>query len=422
MYMRVSWLGPSDVSFVDTWQIDVSATAVQGTVHIRTLVSLLSPFKWHLRRWGNRYDVVLTRSLVWGAIWLDRRSFSKQPDAKAATGWRGMSNNHTTGNWMLDISRSAGEVRDSALEYKPGGRIRQRATGRRGGRTADQANILSTELPLQDQDHDLVSEDPLQDEALFSDDTPRELDNFLDNLQPSDDPSVDNLPMDYVPGGWHDESDESDEDSEAHEEAEASDLPKQRLHYIEPHTSAAFARSPSCPIMQLSIRDIAFFQPNDSARRGSRPPNVYLHNPLYQKIEATSANWYYNSDNLSTFSRLSLTAYIPEIGIVLAGSPEGRVAVLSMTQTHSAGGAAPFYCMRLDWILPLRSQEVDGQRPERLLLGLAVSPVQGMLGRKPEEVKRWRVLLTYEGHHMLAYEIARPKSKDDKKRTDILVV
>lgn len=277
-----------------------------------------------------------------------------------------------------------------------------------------------------------------------------------------------------------------------------------RLHYItkSPSTSTAI---PACPILQLSIKDITLFQPqrpsdapshtntssNNNPHSGpTLPPAVFLHDVLWQRIPATVENPFYNSDHLGRMARLSLVAHIPSMGLVIAGSPSGRVAVLSLAQTQvslqgsgssrhrahtgqqhaAAEGGGPaghssaslymypphppsspsssasspspatprakprsrrgrpststpahtsaetatapqavktFYSLRIDHILPLKSQELAGDRPERLLLGLAASPVQGMLGRREGDVGRWRVLLMYEDQSLLSYEIWR---------------
>ena len=78
----------------------------------------------------------------------------------------------------------------------------------------------------------------------------------------------------------------------------------------------------------------------------------------------------------------------------------------------------------MDWLLPTAEQEEKGERPETMLIGIAASPVQGMLGQWEEgRSRKWRLLLTYADHSVLSYEIS---SEDDeslensgKKRTRI---
>jgi hypothetical protein len=86
--------------------------------------------------------------------------------------------------------------------------------------------------------------------------------------------------------------------------------------------------------------------------------------------------------------------------------------------------AESYYAFRIDWLLPTAEQEEKGERPEMMLIGIAASPVQGMLGQWEEgKPRKWRLLLTYADHSVLSYEIS---SEDDegieqpgKKRTKI---
>ncbi len=80
---------------------------------------------------------------------------------------------------------------------------------------------------------------------------------------------------------------------------------------------------------------------------------------------------------------------------------------------------------RVDWLLPLKSQEDKGQRPESPLLGMAVGPIQGRemtpadeeVGsggggagekwRAVESSRRYRLMMVYYDHTVLSYEIWR---------------
>jgi hypothetical protein len=79
-------------------------------------------------------------------------------------------------------------------------------------------------------------------------------------------------------------------------------------------------------------------------------------------------------------TRLSMVQTIPELGIVVIGSQLGRVAVCTLTK-NMANGALGF---RVDWILPTKRQEREGQRPGLALLGIAVAPIQGRQRSVPE--------------------------------------
>ncbi|KAL9123741.1 MAG: hypothetical protein Q9217_006860, partial [Psora testacea] len=76
---------------------------------------------------------------------------------------------------------------------------------------------------------------------------------------------------------------------------------------------------------------------------------------------------------LKHIERLNMVHHISELGVVAVGNQAGRVALLIMTywpEVHRYG-------FRLEAILPFKSQEEKGMRPEAPLLGMAISPVQG---------------------------------------------
>jgi len=60
----------------------------------------------------------------------------------------------------------------------------------------------------------------------------------------------------------------------------------------------------------------------------------------------------------------------------------------------------------MEWLLPTADQEQKRERPEVMLIGLAVSPIQGMLGEREQgRPRKWRLLLTYADHSVLSYEM-----------------
>jgi hypothetical protein len=130
--------------------------------------------------------------------------------------------------------------------------------------------------------------------------------------------------------------------------------------------------------------------------------------------EPLSQNMAFNNSTFSVYSdlegcqRLSLQAQIPELGVLIVGSPKGRVAIFSLGQCNWYPRTVPVYFHRLDWLLPLASQEERGERPESRLAGIAVSPVQGRIGKMIGEVARkWRLLLYYVDHSVLSYELSK---------------
>lgn len=67
-----------------------------------------------------------------------------------------------------------------------------------------------------------------------------------------------------------------------------------------------------------------------------------------------------------------MVKYIHEVGIVVAASQKGRVAIISLTWQQEIG-----FAFRIDWIIPFLTQEFHNKRPVIPLLGLAVSPMPG---------------------------------------------
>ncbi|KAL4995870.1 hypothetical protein BDV10DRAFT_173784 [Aspergillus recurvatus] len=72
------------------------------------------------------------------------------------------------------------------------------------------------------------------------------------------------------------------------------------------------------------------------------------------------------------FDRFNMVKYIPEHGIVVAASQKGRAAIIALTESPTTGRT-----FRVDWIVPLESQEKYGERPLFPLLGMSVAPMQG---------------------------------------------
>ena len=126
---------------------------------------------------------------------------------------------------------------------------------------------------------------------------------------------------------------------------------------------------------------------------------------------------------MTPLERLSMTQYIPDLGIAIVGSPTGRVAIFTLTRkTVQAEGKRPevteVCAMRLDWVLPFHSQDVENKRPLTVLVGVAVSPLVvpgreftdgvGSYGsRARHQSDRWRLILTYADHTVLSYELWR---------------
>ena len=184
---------------------------------------------------------------------------------------------------------------------------------------------------------------------------------------------------------------------------------------------------PSDPVLIFNPRAVHLFQSTLSMHRefaGPRHPTVFLNDPLEQDMHSA---WRVRVDR---HDRMNLTVQIPELGVILAGSPKGRVAVFSLHELHpnpfAREPATPIRTMRLEHILPRQSQEHRNERPSSTLIGVAASPLQGHAKspqrpgeaasvQAPSTARKWRILLLYRDQGLLSYEIRR-RSRDEKTR------
>ncbi|POR31218.1 Uncharacterized protein TPAR_08560 [Tolypocladium paradoxum] len=116
-------------------------------------------------------------------------------------------------------------------------------------------------------------------------------------------------------------------------------------------------------------------------------------------------------------SRLSMVVHLPEMSLVVVGSPIGRVLLVTPTQlerTEPRGHGILHHGFRVDWVLPRRSDERLYRRTPRPLHGMAVAPVQekGVSGGRDDASRmsaprRYRLMLHYRNHDILTFEITR---------------
>ncbi|CAI7564656.1 unnamed protein product [Penicillium viridicatum] len=74
----------------------------------------------------------------------------------------------------------------------------------------------------------------------------------------------------------------------------------------------------------------------------------------------------------SSCDRLNLVKYLPELGIVIAASQAGGVAIITLTWQEDIG-----YTFRLDWLLPFVNQDRNDGCPTPPIMGIAASPMPG---------------------------------------------
>ncbi|KAL4905313.1 hypothetical protein BDW74DRAFT_153410 [Aspergillus multicolor] len=150
------------------------------------------------------------------------------------------------------------------------------------------------------------------------------------------------------------ELDTSDVEGDAYEEDTASQEDDFYHHVSQPPPDGDF------PILHFSHTNITLisdpFSPHPSVVHGA---------PLMQRFLPPIGP-------IRNFDRLNMIKYIPEHGIVVAASQKGRAAIIALTESPTTGRT-----FRVDWIVPLASQEKYGERPLLPLLGVAVAPMQG---------------------------------------------
>lgn len=117
---------------------------------------------------------------------------------------------------------------------------------------------------------------------------------------------------------------------------------------------------PNFPILHFSQTDIRLI-PHPFAPY----PTVVYGGPLRQPFTRPVLT-------IRACDRFNMVKYVPEHGLVIAATQKGRAAIISLTEAHNKGLA-----LRINWVVPLESQEKYGDRPLVPLFGMAVSPVQG---------------------------------------------
>lgn len=119
---------------------------------------------------------------------------------------------------------------------------------------------------------------------------------------------------------------------------------------------------------------------------------------------------------------------IPELGVVVIGNQAGRVGILTMTRWQSQKQSG----YKIECILPFKSQEEQGLRPKKPLMGIAIGPIQGH-ETKPDagstmdaseggttglraikgSSRRFRLMIVYCDHTVLSYEISHPNKGEE---------
>ncbi|KAK3684667.1 hypothetical protein LTR37_020068 [Vermiconidia calcicola] len=395
----------------------------------------------------------------WGVMFLDRRSF--QP-AESVYDALGMGEDEelpgirrSAGIW--DLSRTMRHLRESKEPFVYRRPETQVPTGRssrvrRDGDESPGMDVSAGSASSASVDSVNMTSDPvnatssLEEDALEqeiesdSSDGGAPLDFEIEFSQGDDEDDqieveIDNEPEDIhqtspAPGAWVSDP-ETDSDIDSTELVDDGEDPEdegtedsvsytsfyngQSICGNEPrfvHEDVSLCDDLPCPILHASVRNIYLLQPSN--RRYALGPKVEpmlgFANPLRQTIQQ-------DFEYLRVFERLNMHAYIPPLGIVVLASQKGRAVVLQLTKLakgshmppemqHAIPDRRTRYCMRLAAILPFAHQERANQRPFAPLHGIAAGPMQGSEDVKLEQ-KRWRLMLMYQDHSVLSYEIGR---------------
>ncbi|KAH7411550.1 hypothetical protein DE146DRAFT_602236 [Phaeosphaeria sp. MPI-PUGE-AT-0046c] len=128
--------------------------------------------------------------------------------------------------------------------------------------------------------------------------------------------------------------------------------------------------------------------------------------------------------NPVSYDRLCFSAQIPELGIFIVGSPLGRAAIFALTKSPNTKEGYK-YGFQLEYVLPFNKDDedeiLDQGHSNRRMVGVAVGPVQGMLGRAGGGDRTWRVLMYFTDHKVLSYELKRKRAEGTPGLGDLVV-
>jgi CRT10 len=305
---------------------------------------------------------------VWGLYWIDLRSFplkeslsdtpltathidlsSQDPPPRSSKTWRLLEPEGSERHIFSSNNPTSGSVSNNILVHSP------------------------LDSPEEDSDYD-DNEDDDEDDYL----DPQILPNYV--LSPSLEPLETEMPFVI-----------SRDRSAAQEDA---------YHAL---------NIPPLPFLQISAEQI-WLDPERCPSRTTCDTTFAMTYPLRQFIAQPHYHGRFFSNTYLMYSRVQnrmiLHAFIPELGIFIVGAPVGRCAIISLYYNVAPDGRK-VYGMSLDAVLPFEEQEWARERPAQLLMGLAVAPMQGDQNIQMVKDRTWRLLLHYEDHTILSYEIGR---------------
>ena len=386
-------------------------------------------------------------SFGWNIQWIDKRAFRRTQDPMTALQYaillRGEKQLHKDKqhpeDCLVDISVTKSLVRESgrwiAGDQDPGIAASNASYGQASHTSANTddlaqgADLLVPSNDLDgDSDHDSGDTHSVQDQIDQIDPVPAHghqatshAISWVVDLQPAEGNPVRATHVTLNPAQWfRDLTDKSVWPRDAVHASESSCAPVVSPEYdkIEGFSSSrSFPdREPDSPILLSTRHALQLIQSSGSLDpdRSNVSPSIFILDPVEQAMHGEL------SRQLNGISKINLVVPIPELGILLAGSSVGRVAIFSLhtlwPNPFVGDGKNPrteVRTMRLDHIIPFESQEHKWQRPLVELAGVAASPVQGHSAKSGSDGagvggnKKYRVMLLYREETILTYEIWR---------------
>ncbi|KAH6642250.1 hypothetical protein C7974DRAFT_420559 [Boeremia exigua] len=177
--------------------------------------------------------------------------------------------------------------------------------------------------------------------------------------------------------------------------------------YCEIGTAFTLARQPkiTSPLLIVTKEDVHLYQRPLDYIGDKSDPIITIRQPLHPDKRENAFPFIPGSHD-----RHCYTTQIPELGIFIVASPNGRAGIFSLTKSAKKNAG------------PANSKiwDVEGAR----LIGVAAGPVQGMLDRpdrfsnenehifedagKPG-MRRWRLMMYFTDHTVLAFEVAKQR-------------
>ncbi|KAF2626996.1 hypothetical protein BU25DRAFT_411100 [Macroventuria anomochaeta] len=205
--------------------------------------------------------------------------------------------------------------------------------------------------------------------------------------------------------------------------------------YCEVTTAFTLARQSqiTSPLLIVTKEDIYLYQrPLDYVGDHS-DPIVTIRRPLHPSEREKPFPFIPGSHD-----RHCYTTHIPELGVFIIASPNGRAGIFALTRTNSKNQARPLYSFHLEYVLPFVNDDenkvwdVEGAR----LIGVAAGPVQCMLDRSDElndddedvvredtklGTRRWRVMMYFTDHTVLAFELGKRRVSETPEVGELVV-